>query len=124
MFFKDVHNSIMKVNFKPRLRARELNLRKRFMAITAKEQVLIKNLVYVAVKLLQRSKDKNESESVRDRCGYAGRLYYVTALRMFSEPNISIPKPMRVDVTFDMFSDSSCWIFFKIRHCDLPRVYK
>jgi hypothetical protein len=112
------------VNFKPRLRARELNLRKRFMAITAGEQVVIRNLVKVAVILLQRSKDKKESEGVRERCGVAGRLYFAMAANMYNEPAIHIPKPLRFEVSFDMFSDSNCWVFFKIRHCDLSRVFK
>lgn len=114
----------MKVNFKQRLRARQLNIRKRFMSITAKEQTYIQKLTFVAIGFLGRSRDPDISEDDRNKYSLVGRTCYLKALKLASEPAIQIPKPLRFDITFDSFSESNCWVFFKLRSCDLERVFK
>ena len=72
----------MKDVYRRRLRARELNIRRRFTSLTAKEQVYIGKFSSIRVNLMIVARDIEGDEEKKERCLALGKVYYAEALKL------------------------------------------
>ncbi len=109
------------------MKARYLNIRKRFLALSSKEQTLCRKLQKYSIGCLCRSKklienfDNREDEANKLR--ETAKLLAIKYLDLIVEPRNSLPRPSRFDCSIDSFDESQCWSFFRTQKSDLFRLF-
>jgi hypothetical protein len=110
------------MNLEARKVARNLAIRKRFLSLTANEQIKSQNLYIAIISFLHLLRSnrlsvikKHEGIKLVKKC----MLYYI---HLNLEPTVFILSRPGLNRTIDSFSDSECWNYFETRKNDLARL--
>ena len=103
--------------------ARQLNIRKRFAALTTNEKQRAKFFKRLSLAMMVRSMQTpaNGEESIEwhRRAKLCLCRYFLLVL----EPSdLSIERPLRLAISINIFSESVCWNYFECRQEDLYRM--
>ena len=110
------------MKFKTKKTARYLAIRKRFLAMTANEQIRSQNLFVSIVILLNRLKMKRVSIETRRRGLLVVKKTMLLFVLLNLEPEIPVLSRPSLNRTIESFSNSECWNYFETRKEDLPRI--
>ena len=98
--------------------ARRLNIRKRFMALTANERQRANFWRKFALVCLVRFRRFGEQ-----RMQTASRVALFRYFQLLLEPaDTALERPLRMPINIAAFSESTCWNNFETRREDLPRL--
>ena len=100
--------------------ARNLNIRRRFQALTSQELVLATKLQKLFLITVFRAKSV-ESDDERERLSEVAHLALRKYCNIIYINDADIPRPIRLDRRIGSFTPSQCWNFFETRQEDLFR---
>ena len=101
--------------------ARNLNIRRRFQALTSQELVLATKLQKLFLITVFRAKSV-ESDDERERLSEVAHLALRKYCNIIYINDADIPRPIRLDRRIGSFTPSQCWNFFETRQEDLFRL--
>jgi len=103
--------------------ARELNIRKRFAALTTNEKhraAVFRRVAFVA--MLKSSRATTDAD--RRQWKQRARILWLRYCSIALDTSVRIERPMRLDISIDSFSSSTCWNYFECRKEDLFRLLR
>ena len=103
---------------------RQLNIRKRFLALTTNGRLRSGRFRKLSIILLIKAKRLQGVDDARlKELSRRGKFAFLMYLRMVLEPqNFKIERPMRITVTIGSFTNCNCWNVFEFRQADLVRI--
>ena len=102
--------------------ARNLSLRRRFLAVTANERMLFKSLLKAYIEVGLRLRLFPLSKEAREHAENFGAIVLMCMFSIIVEPVVELDPLVHHQRTIESFSESECWNFFETRKEDLPRL--
>ena len=102
--------------------ARTLSIRKRFMALTANEKVVSKELVLQFMKITHKLCNSRLSFRLKLHGFIIQHMLLIKYMQINLEPNVNLEILPDKKTSINDFTEDECWNFFETRKEDLVRL--